>query len=127
MEKNNKIRLDKTLLRIIKRVEAFADSPEFIDAFKEATHDTKLQETAIKDPLLYLESKGVKVPNGLAVRFLRKPVPIKPTPDYEFFTLRLFNCRTYWPKKLDGPGYEKVEICFGFEIVPHPIPGGPIA
>jgi len=47
-------------------------------------------------------------------------------PGYETFSIRLFNCRTLWLKKLDGAGYEPVEFCRGFEIVPHPIPGGPI-
>ena len=127
METNDRIRLNKALLRIFKRADALADSPEFLGAFKAATHDAKLQEMAIKEPRQYLESKGVKVPGGLAVTFLRKPVPLKPTPDYEFFTIRLFRCRTYWLKKLEGPGYEKVEVCFGFQIDPHPVPGGPIA
>jgi hypothetical protein len=48
-----------------------------------------------------------------------------PTPDHESFTIRLFNCRTYWVKKRDEPGYEQVELCRGFEIVPYPVPGGP--
>ena len=118
--------LDKALSRALERAEALSESREFLAAFHAAAHSPELQDLAIKEPKQFLRSMNVKVPKGLAVTFFNRPTRGKPTPDFEFFTIRLFRCRTYWLKKIDGVGYEKVEICFGFEIVPHPIPGGPI-
>jgi hypothetical protein len=54
------------------------------------------------------------------------PLRGRPVPDYEFFTIRLTRCRTWCVKKKDGPGYEKVEVCFGWEIIPNPLPHGPV-
>jgi hypothetical protein len=45
-----------------------------------------------------------------------------PAPDHEFFTIRLTRCRTYWVSERDRRGYEQLEFCWGFEIIPHPIP-----
>jgi hypothetical protein len=59
---------------------------------------------------------GLDLPNGLDLRFFERRAVLKPVPDIDRFSIRLFNCRTYWVKKDDGPGYEEVEICFGFEI-----------
>ena len=118
--------LDRALLRAIEQAEALSESREFLAAFHAATRSTELQDLAIKEPKQFLKSMNVKVPKRLAVTFFNRPARGKPTPDFEFFTIRLFRCRTFWVKKKDGVGYEKVEICFGFEIVPHPIPGGPI-
>ena len=122
MKTTSGIKMNKTLLRIFKRAEAFADSPTLLDAFKKALNDFKLQEKAIKDPQAYLKSQSVDVPKGLSVTFLRKAAPIRPVPDYDFFTIQFFNCKKVWIK---GDGI--VEVCFGFRVVPHPSPGGPIA
>ena len=109
------------------RAVAFAESPKMLSAFRVASIEPKLWNVARRSPARFLESKGVKVPKGLAVTFVDDPTHSMPTPDYEFFTIRLFKCRTYWVKKKNGIGFEKVEVCFGFEIVPHRLPGGPIA
>ena len=63
-------------------------------------------------------------------RFERRNVG-RPVPDWQFVTIRLTRCRTVVVATHDDDGkitgYEEVEVCFGFEIVQHPLPGGPIA
>ena len=109
------------------QADEFSRDPQLAAAFAQATSDPRLWSEASRDPVAFLGEQGVELPKGLAIEFLDDPLRGRPTPDYEFFSIRLTRCRTYWVKKKDGPGWEKVEVCFGFEIVPHPLPGGPIA
>lgn len=117
---------DKALLAAYRRAEEFIDDPKLLAAFKAASLEPKLRENALDDPRGYLETKGVKIPKGLELKFISKMPPTRPGPDFEFFTIRLFKCRTFWVKKRNAPGFEKVVICFGIEITPNKIPGGPI-
>jgi hypothetical protein len=108
-----------------------AESPEMADAFAELSKNPDLRGEAERDPAGFLGSRGVDVPKGLAINFLPPPKRGKPVPDYQFFTIRLTRCRKYWVSTKDEEGritgYEQVEVCFGFEFFPHPLPGGPIA
>ena len=124
MEKTD-VRLPAELAEAAERAARFAESPELVRALGQVAADPRLWREAGENPARFLESQGVRVPDGLGLEFLDDPFRGRPTPDYEFFSFRLFNCRTYWVKKQEGGGYEKVEICRGFEIVPHPLP--PIA
>jgi hypothetical protein len=117
--------LSDELQPVFDRAAAFTESPQVTEAFREAFRDPKLWEEAGRDPAAFLRERGAEVPEGLEVILLDDPSQSRPTPDFEFFTIRFFNCRTHWVKK-EGAGYEKVEICWGFEIVPNPVPGGPI-
>ncbi len=119
-------RVPAGLAKDLDRAATFAESPKMLSAFRAASGDPKLWSVARKRPAAFLESKGVKTPKGLAVKFLNDPMRGMPTPDYEMFTIRVFNCRTFWVRKKTGVGYERIEVCFGFEIVSHPLPGGPI-
>lgn len=116
--------LSPRLMQILDRAAEFAERSELIAALYAAAHDPKLREEARRNSRGFLQSRDINVPDGLAISFLDRPEPGRPAPDYEFFSIRLFNCKTYWIKK-EGGGAEKVEICWGFEIVPHPLP--PIA
>lgn len=118
--------LSDELQRVFEQADRFAERPELMEAFREASRDRKLWEAASRDTAGFLRDRGVEVPEGLEVILLNDPMREKPAPDFEFFTIRLFNCRTFWVKK-EGAGYEKVQFCWGFEIVPNPLPGGPIA
>ena len=100
--------------------------PELNRAFQEAAADRDAWERAARDPVAFLGERGIEVPKGLGIEFLDEPLRGRPVPDYEFFTIRFFRCRTWWVKKKDGPGFEKVEVCLGFEIVPHPLPFRPV-
>jgi hypothetical protein len=107
------------------RAAAFALSAKMVSALRAASAEPELWSQARRDSAGFLESRGVQVPKGFDLWFLDEPIGM-PGPDYEPFTIRLFNCRTYWTKKKNGPGYEKSEICYGFEITAVPRPGGPI-
>ena len=125
MAEQQEPRLSDELQPVFEQASRLAGSPELMEAFREATRDRKLWEEASRDPAGFLRERGVEVPKGLEVILLTDPMRERPAPDFEFFTIRLFNCRTYWVKK-EGAGYEKVQVCWGFEIVPNPVPGGPI-
>ena len=100
------------------------NNPGLSKAFNAATQDRDLWEKARENPGEFLRSQGIELPDDLFIHFIGDPY--YPVPDFEFFTVHQFNCRTFWVKKKDGIGYESVEVCFGFEIMTHPIPGGPI-
>jgi hypothetical protein len=101
-----------------------------------ARADTGTVRTALTAPREFLAGAGVQVPGHLEVTIIRgdpvRPaVPARFGPDFEFFSLRQLDCRTYWVAKKDENGnvvgYEEQEICWGFEITPRFLPGGPIA
>jgi hypothetical protein len=117
--------LSDELQPMFDRAAEFAERSDVMEVFREASREPKLWEEARRDPAGFLRERGVQVPEGLELILLDDPMRERPTPDFEFFTIRLFNCRTYWVKK-EGGGYEKVQICWGFEIIPNPVPGGPI-
>ena len=119
--------LSDELRERLQQADEFSRNPELAAAFAHATADPDLWAQASRDPVAFLGEQGVELPPGLAIEFLDDPLRGRPVPDYEFFSIRLTRCRTYWVKKKPGPGWEKVEVCLGFEIVPHPLPGGPIA
>jgi len=81
------------------------------------------------DPRGFLVDVGVPLPAGLQITFLEKPPRAMPGPDFEQFTIRLFNCRNYWvqdPTEPDKPRkWRNVQVCFGYEIVRNPWPRGP--
>ncbi len=114
----SKNQLSKELSRRFEIASSFSEDHRFLAAFDEAARNPDLQDTALKTPMEYLKSQGVRVPKGLEIKFLNKASRGRPAPDFEFFTIRLFKCRTYWVKKEDGSGYESVQVCFGFEIIP---------
>lgn len=102
------------------RAEDFAGDAKLLGAAGAAFRDEDAFRQAEADAAGFLRERGVEIPDGLDVRFLRDPFEY-PGPDYEFFTIRFTRCRTYWVKKQNAPGYEQVTVCFGFEIIPHPI------
>jgi hypothetical protein len=104
---------------LISKAEVFSRNPALLDAFEEALKNPRLRERALEDAAGYLEKRHVIVPKGLQVDFRTTPsrnLELPPDPDFFPFTIRLFNCRTYWVKKRNKPGFEQVTICFGFEI-----------
>jgi hypothetical protein len=105
----------------------FANDPRLLAAFAAATRDDKSWSRAMRDPKPFLREQNVRLPSGLDVHFIDPKSAAKPVPDWEwFFTIEFTQCRRFWVKKEDGIGWERVEVCFGFAIVPKPIPGGPI-
>lgn len=89
--------------------------------------DAELRGRAQRDAEEVLRDRGIRLPRGTRLMFSKQPRPTRPEPGYQFFSIRLTRCRTVW--RADEPGEPPREqtICFGFEIIPHPLPGGPIA
>ena len=109
---------------MMQRAIEFGNSPDLFNAFNAATLDRDLWAKAQENADKYVRSQGLELPEGFHIQFLGDPY--YPGPDFELFTIQLFNCRRMWVKKRNAPGYEQVEVCFGFELVPHVIPGGPL-
>jgi hypothetical protein len=102
-----------------------ADQAELWRVTAELGVDLSAWEAARSDPRSFLESRGIRIPDGITVRPLPKPQFGMPAPDWEPFTLRLTNCRTI--VYIDDSGKKTTEeVCLGWEIIPHPLPGGPI-
>jgi hypothetical protein len=102
----------------------------FREALDESRDSLELRREATRNPFGFLEARGLDLPPNLAIRFGQRPRPFQPTPDWEAFSLRLFDCRTYWIYETDPDTGERrltqQEICWGFELVPNPVPGGPV-
>lgn len=100
------------------------------------TADPQAVRAALTAPREYLAGAGVELPDHLDVVVVRgdhsRPhVVDRFVPDFEFFVFRQFDCRTYWVAKKDGDGkivgYEEQQVCWGLEITPKFLPGGPIS
>ena len=98
--------------------------------------DRSAVETALTAPREFLAAAGVQLPDHLDIVIVRGPHELPPVlgkfvPDFELFSFRQFDCRTYWVAKKDDDGkivgYEAQEICWGFELTPKFLPGGPIS
>lgn len=102
-----------------------------LDALGESRRSIELRREATRNTRAFLKARAIELPRGLAIRFGQRPRPFLPGPDYEFFSIRLFDCRTYWiwvtEAETGERKLEEHEICWGFELVPHPLPGGPVA
>ena len=90
--------------------------------FEQAAGDAELRIALSEAPAKVLGDRGIRIPEELDVRFVERRVRVQPVPDVERFAIRLTNCRSYWVKKEDGPGYEQVEVCLGLEVVPRAVP-----
>jgi hypothetical protein len=107
---------------LMDRAAKLARSPILNEAFRAASDNPRLWQQAVRDPRRFLDARGLEVPEDLIVLFTQHAVGL-PGPGYEPFSVSWFDCRTHWVKKKDGPGYESVEVCFGFEIMAVTSPG----
>jgi hypothetical protein len=102
-------------------------SEVFQRAFDRAMTDPDQHRYALEDPNAFLRDAGAPVPPGLEITFLEVPPRALPGPGFEQFTIRLFNCRTFWVRDkptLGKPGrWSSVQVCFGFEIIRNAGPG----
>jgi hypothetical protein len=114
--------LPQELQDLVVRAESLADDRALYEAFDTARRDAGLWARAQADPWGYLRERGVDVPEGLAVRFVRPNAIGRPTPDHPYVAVRVSRCRTAWVRNADGTGIEEVEVCWGYEIVPYPLP-----
>lgn len=62
-----------------------ARDQRLLDVLAESRRDLDLRREATRDPLAFLEARGIELPRGLAIRFGQNPRPFMPSPDWEFF------------------------------------------
>jgi hypothetical protein len=108
------------------RADAFATGPEMTGVLSGLLDDTELRARAERDPAVVLREAGIRLPKALGIKFAKQPKASRPVPGYEFFSIRLTRCRTVWVADEPGGKPKEQTVCFGFEIVPNPPPGGPI-
>jgi hypothetical protein len=122
----NSVDLGRPMLNALKRAELLSNDTKFLAAVDYAAGNEQARNEAINDSSQYLKNQGVVVPKNLLVTFINKPSKPLPPPDQPLFLIRLFNCKSFWLPKKNQPGHEQVEICFGYEIRPSIVVGGPI-
>ena len=115
--------------RSFELADRWSRSTDFQRAFDRALANPKDREYAMADPKGFLIDAGVPLPDGLDITFMEQPPRAMPGPDFEQYSIRLFNCRTYWVQDKSAPDKPRqwitVQVCFGFEIVRNPFPRGP--
>jgi hypothetical protein len=92
---------------------AYLQDPELGARFEE-----QLAET--------LAEFGVKLPKGLDIVPLGGGYLGKPGPDFEPFGIRFSRCKTVVVRDPKTGRLRTEAVCFGIEIVPRRVPGGPI-
>jgi hypothetical protein len=111
---------------LLARADALADS-EAIGRFAVACwQDPKVGGRFEQYPAETLAEFGVEVPEGLDVVPLGSGTLGKPTPDFTPFEIRFSRCRTFIRRDPETGRLSTETVCFGFEIVPKEVPGGPI-
>jgi hypothetical protein len=126
--------MDAATRRVLGRAEAVAAEPALQKLLTRALGSEKLQEQLRKDPSEALAAAGVKLPRGFEIKFGPQPratppkLPGRPGPDWFPFSIRLTRCRTVWvlDRSVTPPKWKQETVCFGFEIIRHQVPGGPI-
>jgi hypothetical protein len=109
-----------------RRSEQFASGEDMARLLDALLDDDELRSRAQREPEAVLRERRIRAPRGTRVKFSRQPRLTRPAPGFQFFSIRLTRCRTFWRPDEPGQPPREVTICFGFEIVPHPLPGGPI-
>ena len=120
-----------SLVKLRAQADALSKNPKLINACNEASFNKELHEKIISNPMEFLRSSGISIPDGLIVDFFEHPprhLPLYPGPDWEPFLFELTNCRTYWVWECDDDAinppkckFTEVEVCFGFRIYPNPL------
>lgn len=110
--------------RLIDQAAAVAASLPMLTALGDVAREEDLWAQANRDPDAFLAERGLTIPGELMVKPIPWPGFGRPSPEWEPFTIRLTMCRTVWIRGADGR-YREEDVCRGFAIVPHQVPGGP--
>lgn len=108
------------------KAEALSRNPRLIQVCRDACFDKEIQAKALNDPMAFLASRGIKIPQGLTVDFFERPPRYLPFPDWTPFVFEFTNCRTYWVRECDDSIPPKclpkeAAICFGFRLYTNPV------
>lgn len=108
--------------------EAFASDARVTAILDQLVAKPSLQRQALAGPEKFLKRQGIDLPQSLTVKFgaQLKPKLERPTPDWFPFSIRLTRCRTFWIRDPKTNRLRQETVCFGIEIMPNPVPGGPI-
>jgi hypothetical protein len=109
------------------RAEKFATAPRTVAAVQAALARPDQIRSAIKDPVSFFASHGVKIPPSLEVELADREPRTLPGPEWFPFVLEFFNCRTYWVRDCDDQApplckWRQESVCFGFRIYPRGFP-----
>jgi hypothetical protein len=111
---------------LLERAEAFADTEELNQFAVAIWRDPELSVRFEERPTETLAEFGIKLPKGLDVVPLGTAWPGKPGPDFTPFEIRFSRCKTVVVRDPKTGRFHTEEVCFGIEIVPVKVPGGPI-
>jgi hypothetical protein len=112
---------------LLEQAEAFASTEELTRFAVVSMQDPELSVRLQERPTETLAEFGIQVPKGLDVVPLGTGSIGKPGPDFEPFQIRFSRCKTVVVRD-DKTGRLTTEtVCFGIDIVPTVIHGGPIA
>jgi hypothetical protein len=121
---------------LVTQADRLARDPRLTEALAEIATDPARARLALTAPREFAAELGIEVPANLEFSFTR-PQPGLPrdplggryVPDFEFFSIRWSDCRTFVVAKRDDDGkivgYDTETVCFGFEITPKFLPRGP--
>ena len=109
------------------RAEKFATAAKTVAAVQAALARPDQIRSAIKDPVGFFASHGVKIPPSLEVEIADREPRTLPGPEWFPFVLEFFNCRTYWVRECDDQSpplckWRQESVCFGFRIYPRGFP-----
>ncbi len=106
----------------------FASDARVAALLEQLVAKPSLQKQALARPESFLKRQGIDLPPGLTVQFgpQLKSKLARPTPDWFPFSIRLTRCRTVWIRDPVTQRLRQETVCFGIEITPSPVPGGPI-
>lgn len=111
---------------LLQRAEAFADTDELNQFVTAIWRDPELSARFGERPRETLAEFGIKPPRGLDVVVLGTGWTGKPGPDFVPFEIRFSRCRTVVVRDDTTGRLHTEEVCFGIEIVPTKVPGGPL-
>lgn len=104
-----------------------AGDRRFLAAWSEIGSNPELLPKVSEDPLGFLRERGVRIPERLSIKFLeRLGLVEQPAPETECFTIRLFNCHSFWVSDEPGEPPKQVEVCFGLEVGSNEFACGPL-
>ena len=106
----------------------FASDARVAALLEQLVAKPSLQKQALARPESFLKRQRIDLPPGLTVQFgpQLKSKLARPTPDWFPFSIRLTRCRTVWIRDPVTQRLRQETVCFGIEITPSPVPGGPI-
>lgn len=105
----------------------FARSPKVVAAIQAVLASPETLLPAMKDPVAFFASHGVKIPKTLEVQLFDKEPRSLPGPEWFPFVLEFFNCRTFWVAECDDQTpplcrWREQSVCFGLRVLPRFIP-----